>query len=87
MKAPACNLSDCFLCRFCIPEWKPALAAHRENRQFKKGKPLFREGDPVTGIYFLYNGSVKIHKQWTAGKELILRFARTGDIVGHRGLG
>ncbi|RYY65741.1 MAG: Crp/Fnr family transcriptional regulator [Chitinophagaceae bacterium] len=52
----------------------------------KKGKTLFREGDPVTGIYFIYTGAVKVHKQWTEGKELILRFAKRGDILGHRGL-
>ncbi|TCJ14552.1 Crp/Fnr family transcriptional regulator [Flaviaesturariibacter flavus] len=87
MQATPCNLSDCFLCRTCLPEWKAALAVHKENRAFKKGRTIFREGDPVQGIFFVYSGSVKIHKQWTAGKELILRFARKGDIVGHRGLG
>ncbi|RYZ24545.1 MAG: Crp/Fnr family transcriptional regulator [Chitinophagaceae bacterium] len=87
MSPQPCNLTDCFLCRFCVPEWKAALAVHRENRVFKKGKTLFREGDPVDGIYFVYSGSVKVHKQWTESKELILRFAVKGDIVGHRGLG
>jgi len=29
---------------------------------------------------------VKVHKQW-GEKELIVRFAKKGDIVGHRGLG
>lgn len=53
----------------------------------KRGKTLFSEGDPVAGIYFIYSGSVKIYKQWTEDKELILRFAKAGDIVGHRGLG
>ena len=38
-------------------------------------------------MYFVYKGFVKVHKQWGADKELILRFAKSGDIVGHRGLG
>jgi len=54
---------------------------------FKKGKSIFKEGEPVKGIYFMYSGWVKIHKQWTYPKELIIRFAKSGDIIGHRGLG
>ncbi len=82
-----CNLNDCFLCRQCIPEWLPAVAVGKENYLLKKGEQLFREGDQVTGIYFVYEGSMKVHKRWEDQKELILRFARKGDIVGHLGLG
>ena len=35
----------------------------------------------------MYSGWVKIHKEWTHPKELIVRFTGTGDIIGHRGLG
>jgi CRP/FNR family transcriptional regulator len=45
------------------------------------------QGDPVKGIYFVYSGLVKVHKHWSEDKELILRFAANGAIVGHRGLG
>ncbi len=48
---------------------------------------IFQEGQPVRGIYFVTAGTVKVHKYWGAEKEIILRFARKGDIFGHRGLG
>lgn len=48
---------------------------------------LFREGEQLTGIYFILEGSMKVHKHWGDDKELIVRFARNGQIVGHRGLG
>jgi len=48
---------------------------------------LFREGEEVKGIYFVYSGKVKVHKKWGEEKELIIRFAQKGDILGHRGLG
>ena len=48
---------------------------------------IFREGDLVEGIYFVYSGTVKVHKKWGTEKELIIRFACKGDIFGHRGLG
>ncbi|QHS63135.1 Crp/Fnr family transcriptional regulator [Chitinophaga agri] len=82
-----CDLQSCMLCNLCISAWKPAIAAHRQNFTVKKGQLLFREGEPVNGIYFINTGKVKVHKHWGEGKELIVRFAREGDIVGHRGVG
>jgi len=75
------------MCRLCLKEWLPAIDSNRESYHFKKGELLFREGDKVNGIYFLYSGKVKVHKHWGDEKELIVRIARQGDIVGHRGLG
>ena len=82
-----CDLSSCFLCKLCSSDWNPAIDAHKKTFHFKKGALIFREGDPVTGIYFVFEGTVKVHKDWGPDKELLIRFARKGDIVGHRGLG
>ncbi|MGF7076389.1 Crp/Fnr family transcriptional regulator [Mucilaginibacter sp. 3215] len=82
-----CDLGTCFLCTHCLPDWIPAISAARKNIIVKKGQQIFKEGDPVTGIYFVYSGTVKVHKKWDKEKELILRFACEGDIVGHLGLG
>ena len=53
----------------------------------KKGEILFKEGDEVKGMYFIHSGLIKVHKRWDDEKEMILRFADKGAIVGHRGLG
>ncbi|MVT11739.1 Crp/Fnr family transcriptional regulator [Chitinophaga tropicalis] len=82
-----CDLHTCMLCNLCLPAWKPAIAANKQNFSLKKGQLLFQEGDPVQGIYFINSGKVKVHKHWGDEKELIVRFAREGDIVGHRGVG
>jgi len=89
MKKPknTCDLRSCFLCKMCLEEWNPAIAVHRKNFHFRKGETLFKEGDPVTGMYFVYTGVVKVHKRWDQDKELILRFATRGEVLGHRGLG
>ena len=87
MQDTSCQLDNCFLCRHCIPEWKEIVALKKTTLLVKKGKQLFAEGEKVKGIFFIYSGSVKIHKQWLEDKELIVRFAKTGDIAGHRGLG
>jgi CRP-like cAMP-binding protein len=82
-----CDLKSCFLCSTCLPDWIPAIEAHRQNFQYNKGEVIFNEGDPVQGIFFLYSGLVKIHKQWGNDRELIVHFVRRGEILGHRGLG
>jgi len=67
-------------------EWKPAIEANKKVYEVKKGELIFKEGQTVEGIYFVYKGILKVHKKWSSDKELILRFATAGSIVGHRGL-
>lgn len=81
-----CDLKSCFFCTNCLPDWLPAVDVHRQTLHYKKGEIIFTEGEPVKGIYFVYQGKVKVHKQW-GDKELIIRFANKGQIFGHRGLG
>lgn len=83
----SCDLNSCFFCRGCLKEWHPAIVVHKTTFTIKKGEEIFREGSPVTGIYFVEKGLVKVHRKWGENKELILRFAKDGDIIGHRGLG
>lgn len=82
-----CKLDHCFLCRHCMPEWKEVTALHRKTVTFRKGKALFEQGSPVRGIFFIYSGAVKIHAPWGDGREMIIRWAKAGDIAGLRGLG
>lgn len=75
------------MCRNCLQQWQPAIAANKKNFKVKRGEVIFNEGDAVKGVYFVYEGIVKVHKKWGAEKELIIRFAAKGAIFGHRGLG
>jgi CRP-like cAMP-binding protein len=86
-KILTCNLSECFLCSNCNNGWKQLIALKKTTLFFKKGKKIFSEGEKVNGLYFLYAGAVKIHKKWLHRKELIIRFAKKGAVIGHRGLG
>lgn len=78
---------DCFLCRYSLPEWFTAIETNTKLLTFKKGQTIFREGDPVTGFYFLHTGKVKVHKQWGDDKDLIIKFAAAGEVLGHRAMG
>jgi CRP-like cAMP-binding protein len=81
----ACDLQSCLMCRLVLKEWKLPIENQRKNFLVKKGEVIIKEGDPVNGIYFVNKGKVKIHKTW-GDKELIVRFASNGAIIGHRGL-
>jgi len=85
-KGKCCDLESCLMCSLVLKEWKLAIDSHRKNFIAKKGEQIFKEGDPVAGVYFVYKGNVKVHKHW-GDKELIVRFANPGKIFGHRGLG
>jgi len=83
----SCNSDNCFLYKYCIAEWRVLIDITKKIVHFKKGASIFKEGEKVNGIYFLYSGAAKVHKQWVAEKELIIRFTKQGDILGHRGFG
>src|ERR1700743_2162335 len=85
--AALCDTKSCFMCSNCLPEWQPAIALGKKNIKLKKGEILFTEGEPVTGVYFVYQGSMKVYNKWDKDKEHIIRFAKDGAILGHRGLG
>jgi CRP/FNR family transcriptional regulator len=82
-----CDLKRCFLCRHSLKGWLLSVAAHKKNIRFTKGASIFEEGNKVEGIYFVYSGKVKVHRQWGKGKDLIVHFAKEGDMIGYRGLG
>lgn len=85
-KGKCCDLKTCLMCNMVLGEWKTAIDRHRKNFIAKKGEQIIKEGEQVAGVYFVVQGNVKVHKHW-GDRELILRFANTGKIFGHRGLG
>ena len=87
VKKSKCDLATCSMCKGCKPEWLKAIDVNRKLIHYNKGESIFHEGDSVNGMYFIFSGLVKVHKKWSDNKELILRFAKEGAIVGHRGLG
>lgn len=82
-----CNIDSCYLCNYCSADWRLAIAVSKKTYEVKKGQQVFKEGEPVSRIFFVNSGKLKVHKRWDADKELIIRFAQAGDILGHLGLG
>lgn len=53
---------------------------------YKKGSVVYREGSRLTGFYCVTGGILKIYKTGIDGKEQIIRFVKSGDIIAFRSL-
>lgn len=71
------NLSDYEL----IP-----LADLMETRTFDKDSFIFMKSDPLTQVYFILEGEVKIFRTTSDGKEQIVNILTAPDMFPHQGL-
>jgi len=62
------------------------LMANHEDRLYKKGEIIFREGSFSSGIFYIREGKVKKYKTGNEGKEHILYVANTGELIGYHAL-
>ncbi|MBH8556959.1 Crp/Fnr family transcriptional regulator [Hymenobacter negativus] len=62
------------------------IDAAKTFQHYQRGQILFREGDHAAGLYSVSSGHFKVTKVGGDGKEQIIRLAKTGDIMGYRGL-
>lgn len=50
----------------------------------KRGNIIYHEGSRINGTYIVLSGILKIYKTGFDGKEQIIRFAKSGDLIGFR---
>lgn len=62
------------------PRARPALI--RPVRGLASGTTLFREGDPVTSLYEVASGTLRLTRVLETGRRQVVAFAHRGDIVG-----
>jgi CRP-like cAMP-binding protein len=67
-------------------EEKCDLDENKDDFSHKKGDVIFKEGNKAHHLYCLHSGKVKLTKLGKDGKEQIIRFAKSGDIIGYRSL-
>lgn len=56
----------------------------KEFREYKRGDVLYNEGNRISGFFCIHNGIIKVFKTGLDGKEQIIRFAKSGDIIAYR---
>lgn len=59
---------------------------HKSTIRCKRGQHVFMEGIEVHYVMFLHSGLIKVYKPGLQNKRQILRFSKSGDILGHRGI-
>lgn len=67
------------------PEEFDRFQARTQPAHKRAGTYLYLEGDPSDYFYFLYNGTVKIQKSTSDGKELTITLLGSGDLAGEYG--
>lgn len=84
--AITCKVKDCLI-KSCSGKWQEFALSNKTTITYKKGQTIIMQGTIVTGIYFIFSGKVKVTTSWSSEKEQIIRFAKSGDVIGHRGFG
>jgi len=71
-----------------LPDVKSKVLSKIEEAEyivyFKKGQNIFHEGICARGVYYIKSGLIKFSLYGKEGKEQIVRFGNSGDIVGYR---
>lgn len=62
------------------------LDTNKNHVFHKKGQTLFYEGTRPLGLFCINEGSVKVYRTTSNGKEQIVRLAKAGDFLGYRAL-
>jgi len=84
---PLCNkcaLESGSLFRHLTADEVITINFEKEFRQYKRGDVLYQEGNRISGFYCINSGIIKVYKTGFDGKEQIIRFARSGDIIAYR---
>lgn len=82
-----CKNEKCFVKLGCTGDWLNKISDSKYQFWYKKGNHIFREGEPIYGIHFIQQGGVKVVTTSLKGREQIVRLAKEGQILGHRGVG
>lgn len=79
-----CTTYSCFV-KETSAEWMAKISKNKHQIVYPKGQYIFSEGSPVYGAYFIQSGDVKIVSSSFSGKQNIVRLAKEGHMMGHKG--
>ncbi|GAA4230979.1 hypothetical protein GCM10022291_02350 [Postechiella marina] len=82
-----CENANCLMKNTFQDLEESSLANEKSDIRCKKGQQFIIEGAPVNGLFFVLKGVVKVFRTGINGREQIVRFAKEGEIIGHRGFG
>ncbi|WP_152286781.1 Crp/Fnr family transcriptional regulator [Flavicella marina] len=80
-----CENLNCLIKKHSLDEKIKDFLKNKHTIKCKKSQQFIMEGTPAHGLFFTYKGKVKVAKTGADEREQIVRFAKDGDIIGHRG--
>ncbi|MDO6758841.1 Crp/Fnr family transcriptional regulator [Tamlana sp. 2_MG-2023] len=83
----ACLNQNCLIKSSLSTALDSTFVKSKNTLKCKKGQQFIMEGAPVNGLFFILKGTVKVFRTGINGREQIVRFAKEGEIIGHRGFG
>ena len=82
-----CHCKDCSILKHCSKEWLALINDQKNYFMCKKGQAIIYEGMVMNSLYFIYHGKAKAIAGGMLGKQQIQQLAKTGDVLGFRGMG
>lgn len=64
--------------KFTSPRFRAAVLARVESREFEKGEPVYRAGDPPGGLWALVDGAIEIESAGLGAGPHLMHFALPG---------
>ena len=83
----SCDNHKCLIKKNLVNLSNDSFVDRKKTLKCKKGQQFIMEGAPVNGLFFILKGTVKVFRTGINGREQIVRFAKEGEIIGHRGFG
>lgn len=84
-KCTNCSQSACLINKHCTQKWKSFLDEHKSFGTYNNRQTIFQEGNIVFGVFFIYDGKIKIFNTGKNGKHHVTRLAKSGEMLGLRG--
>src|SRR6201996_3424236 len=63
-------------------EERAAFHAAGRERRYSRGEAVFHEGDDPGGVIAITGGRAKVSAAGVSGREVVLRFAGVGELLG-----
>ncbi len=81
-----CKNDNCIIKMSSFSEGFGCVTGVKKMDAFLARQDIFYENNSVDGVYFILKGVVKVYKE-NSNNSQIVRLAKDGDVLGHRGIG
>ncbi len=81
-----CSNTNCFILRHSSKEMLLSVNERKNFFKRKSGQAIIHAGMPLTSLFLVYQGKLKVVAEGLFGKHQIKRLVKAGDIIGFREL-